>query len=74
MYAVTVYPDSQELPRVERGVDGQTGPERVGPELAGDRRHATGAERRTVQVRSCQRDGREERRHKSAVRYGVRVL
>lgn len=65
---------SQELSRVERGLDGQARFERAGPELASDRRHAAGAERGPVQMRPGQRYGREKRRHTSAVRHGVRVF
>lgn len=59
---------------MERGVDGQARLERAGPQLAGHRRHAAGAERGPVQVRPVQRDGGEERRRTRPVRHGFRVL
>lgn len=52
----------QELPRVERGVDEASRPGRRVQRLAGDRRHATGTERRDVQVRSRLRGGGQKGR------------
>lgn len=65
---------SQELSRVERSLDGQTRLEHRGEELAGDRRNAARIEWRTIQMRTGQRSGRQERRNTRALRHGFRLL